>query len=502
MISIPKHFDLSALTCRRDQSQKFSQAMRLLLSVLTLFHCHCQVMAFSPPSGLSSSRTTTRLLAFSSNATFAPTDNSDGFSTSTTTTNNGTSNQQRRDSNKNNVVDIAIVGAGPAGLLLAHAMIDRGYNVRVLERRSSFRPVGSAVFLHPFAINSLREISRNVATNVINAATQIGTVTVKSTTKQSNTMIFDKFDNAPNVFGAPFVTIKFWDMLQALKIGLDDAIFEFGKEVQGYDLIGDNDSTAEQRVKLYYSITQTASTLEGGGVPTIESINARMVVDASGIRSKIRKQLLPNNSQSVPVCKAYMSVVDAKLATPIMEGNCDDNADRMVDRELSFLVGDVDGMTLSTLDNGDVWWTYTYFDEELESSLSKEELVSRFASSRGDRRYPEFVSKLIDATPTDSIIETVLADLPTSWKWGDGMVTLLGDSAHAQLPALGLGCSAAFADVEEICKQIDKRRRGGNNGLCSDAIRWYERSRMPQTALLQKASRLTFSGARTLGEQK
>ena len=35
-----------------------------------------------------------------------------------------------------------------------------------------------------------------------------------------------------------------------------------------------------------------------------------------------------------------------------------------------------------------------------------------------------------------------------SWKWGEGDVTLLGDAAHAQLPALGLGVSTALGELE------------------------------------------------------
>ena len=43
-----------------------------------------------------------------------------------------------------------------------------------------------------------------------------------------------------------------------------------------------------------------------------------------------------------------------------------------------------------------------------------------------------------------------------SW-WGYiGPVTLLGDAAYAQITSLGLGISTAFADVDELCKQVDR----------------------------------------------
>jgi len=376
---------------------------------------------------------------------------------------------ENEDANKIPIVDVAIVGAGPSGLALAHCLIDRGYKVKILERRSTFRPVGSAVFLHPFALNSLKKLSPGVATNVMEAATQVGTVTVKSLTNSKNQAVFDEFDKAPGFFGSPFVTIKFWDLLQSLRLGLPEDIFCFGSDVQGYRECDDG------RVELQYHTE---------GSEEEKSVNAKMIIDAGGIRSKIRKQITPD-SQSVPFCKAYMAVLPAEKANSIMS----DPKNSMTSRELGFIVGEEDGMTLATLENGDVWWTYTYFDEALESSMSQEELVERVQG-----RFPPFIAELLGST--EERVETVIADLPVSWKWGEGMVTLLGDSAHAQLPALGLGCSAAFADIEELIKQID------SDGLCESALRRYERWRMPQTAVLQTASRFTFGSMRNLGSQK
>ena len=63
--------------------------------------------------------------------------------------------------------DVGVIGAGPAGLTLCHALRASGYSVRVFERRESFRPVGAAVFMHPFACNSLRAISPQLEQQVI-----------------------------------------------------------------------------------------------------------------------------------------------------------------------------------------------------------------------------------------------------------------------------------------------------------------------------------------------
>ena len=57
---------------------------------------------------------------------------------------------------------------------------------------------------------------------------------------------------------------------------------------------------------------------------------------------------------------------------------------------------------------------------------------------------------------------------------------------NAQLPALGLGVSTAFGDIEELISQIDR------HGLSQKALRWYERCRMPACAALQIMSRSMY----------
>ena len=72
--------------------------------------------------------------------------------------------------------DVGVIGAGPAGLVLAHALRERGHSVRIFERRDSFRPVGAAVFMHPFALNSLRAISPALEERMLDVCTTIHTL--------------------------------------------------------------------------------------------------------------------------------------------------------------------------------------------------------------------------------------------------------------------------------------------------------------------------------------
>ena len=137
------------------------------------------------------------------------------------------------------------------------------------------------------------------------------------------------------------------------------------------------------------------------------------------------------------------------------------------------------------LSDGGVMWSQTdlaadpttpLYHERGDAEAVRADLEAKYAAANG---WPSGVRALVEATTPADVIESTVAELPVSWRWGEGDVTLLGDAAHAQLPALGLGVSTAFGDIEELISQIDR------HGLSQKALRWYERCRMPACAALQ-----------------
>jgi zeaxanthin epoxidase len=66
------------------------------------------------------------------------------------------------------------------------------------------------------------------------------------------------------------------------------------------------------------------------------------------------------------------------------------------------------------------------------------------------------VTDLIAATPEVDIIRRDIFDRPPIFKWTEGRVALLGDSAHAMQPNLGQGGCMAIEDSYELAKLIDE----------------------------------------------
>lgn len=264
------------------------------------------------------------------------------------------------------------------------------------------------------------------------------------------------------MFGAPFVAVRFWDMLKALKSGLSDEVFSFGHQLERY----------EPR--------------EGGGVTLHfqgkESCDVRYLIDAGGIRSRTREQLLGKADKRIPRLRATFAVVDGDSLETALERERDDER-AAATGELAFLAGDNLSVVTMGLDDGGAFWSQTDLGADPLDPIAatNEELQEKLRT--GFASFPSGVKALVAATNFEDAIETTVCELPVTWTWGQDDVTLLGDAAHAQLPALGLGVSTAFGDVEEITEQIRRR------GLSRDTLRKYESKRKISCAALQLMSR-------------
>jgi salicylate hydroxylase len=349
------------------------------------------------------------------------------------------------------VADVGVIGAGPAGLTLCHALRDAGYDVQLFERRDSFRKVGAAIFMHPFALNSLRAISPELEQRLLAVCTPIHTLSFTTLSPDAPTFRLATLGDAPRVLGAPFVAVRFWDMLQALRLGLPEGCLRFGHQLERFEQQADG-------VTLHFA----------HGMP---SCRVKYLIDAGGIRSRTREQLL--GDARIPRLRATFSLLPSDRLE-LREGPGSPG-------ELAFVAGE--DMSVITM-AGEDWtmWSQTDFRDDPLAPIAEteEELRAKLDAYSG---WQENVQAMVAATRLDDVIESTVAELPVSWKWGEGNVTLLGDAAHAQLPALGLGVSTAMGDIEELVKQVQR------HGLSQKALRWYERNRMPACAALQLMSR-------------
>jgi 2-polyprenyl-6-methoxyphenol hydroxylase-like FAD-dependent oxidoreductase len=93
------------------------------------------------------------------------------------------------------------------------------------------------------------------------------------------------------------------------------------------------------------------------------------------------------------------------------------------------------------------------------------------------------IRALIEATSPADIIRNDARDRKPLRKWGDGLVTLLGDAAHPITPNVGQGACMAIEDGACLAKCLIE------SPDVASAFRSYEAKRGPRTAFVSRQAR-------------
>ena len=145
-----------------------------------------------------------------------------------------------------------------------------------------------------------------------------------------------------------------------------------------------------------------------------------------------------------------------------------------------FLVRASCGKVLMNIALGNTWYaTANVPSNQLDAPCGrKQELQSMFAG------WHEPIADLIEATENDEILKNGARDFAPLRRWGDGMVTLLGDAAHPCTPNLGQGGCMALEDALVLAKCVDRE------ASLHSALRRYESLRFHRTRGIQQRSLL------------
>jgi 2-polyprenyl-6-methoxyphenol hydroxylase-like FAD-dependent oxidoreductase len=96
----------------------------------------------------------------------------------------------------------------------------------------------------------------------------------------------------------------------------------------------------------------------------------------------------------------------------------------------------------------------------------------------------EPVPSVVRGTGEQEILRNDVYDREPLERWGEGRVTLLGDSAHPMTPNLGQGACQAIEDAAELTRCV------GEGDNIEAALRLYEERRSERAALVVQRSRL------------
>lgn len=335
---------------------------------------------------------------------------------------------------------IVIAGAGIGGLTLAIALQRRGFPVRVLERTATLAPVGAGLALQPNAMAVM------AALGLADAVTAAGQPVARAAILDDRGGLLGGEQDmraltAP--FGAPVVAIHRARLHQALQNAVAPGTIELGIEVVDYALRG-----------------ETVVVHCGDG----STMDADVLVGADGLRSRVRRRLVGDVD---PVYSGYTSWRGVTTA------GAGPQLTRMSE---SWGRGERFGMV--DIGHSEIYW-FAVVDAPPGGTDRdvRAELLARF----GDWHAP--IRTVLDATPSDRIVRTDIADRQPISRWHDGRVVLIGDAAHPMTPNLGQGACQAIEDAVALADAV------ASSETIDGAFSLYEARRVSRANAVVRAAR-------------
>lgn len=343
---------------------------------------------------------------------------------------------------------VAIIGGGIGGLAAALALHRRGIEVAVYEQSAALSEIGAGLNLSPNALKAFRVLGMEA--EAIAIGYQADFQTVRSWRSGRVISRQSRKGGFAQRFGASMLTIHRADLLAILRAHLPEQIIHLGAVCTGVETRADS----------------AAARFADGS-----TAEADLVVGADGLHSAVRESLFGPSAPHFTGCVCWRGLAPIELAPRSLHpedmtawwGPHGHVVHYPVRRgELINFVAHIDS---------DAWteesWTRECDRSELDETYARwnEGLRQLF---RASERYYKWA--LYDRDPLD--------------RWGEGRVTLLGDSAHPMLPYLGQGAGMAIEDGCVLAATV--------SAMPDDpvgALRRYEGLRIPRTRRAQLGSR-------------
>lgn len=334
---------------------------------------------------------------------------------------------------------IGVVGGGIGGIAAAVALHRIGADVSVYERATQLREVGAGMMLWPNATRILRELGL-LEEVVARSGRNTHFLVRKSNGKILMSIALGKFE-------VPAVCMRRADLLSILLAALPRECLRLGYEFEHL-------RQHTRKVRLYF---------KDGRVQEHDAI-----VGADGIRSRVRSELF---GLSEPIYRGYT----------VWRGLAQYNGDAVALGFNSESWGN--GKRFGILNTGHrrfTWYaTANVPPDHLDATCGRKREVQQLFAG-----WHEPIADFIEATDENEILKNGARDCAPLQRWGNGMVTLLGDAAHPCTPNLGQGGCMALEDALVLAKCIEREPS------LILALRRYETLRLHRTRHIQKRSLL------------
>lgn len=337
---------------------------------------------------------------------------------------------------------VAIIGAGPSGLLLAHYLLRRGdkYQIDIYERRSDPRIVSFAksrtfpISLNERGMSALRKIEgleeavKAISLEMKGAVFHQKNGKTRFTPRQTSLFTLDRTNLAIA-------------LLESLTKKYDNTRLNIHFNCQCKQV----DFTT--KTVILKKVTEDSNSIED----ETYTIDYDLLIGADGAFSAVRESFLATElfeCEQKPISTDYKSIFlpcpDEKPSINLKEDNI--HSWRLKDGTVLLLLRQLDGTMSGVI----------YFPREHNQivNLSTTEEVFKFFQENFSE-----IAGLMPESEAEAFLtrpkSTVVTIRCSRYHQGDS-VLLIGDAAHAVSPSIGQGCNAALEDVVVFDKLLDE----------------------------------------------
>ena len=342
-----------------------------------------------------------------------------------------------------------IVGAGIGGLSAAIALRKAGWDVRIFERSASLRELGFGLGLAPNAMAALGELG--VGETVLARACE----PASGEMRRMDGTVLKRAQIPRGILGGPFVIAMRSDLYGSLLDAVGGDTVSAGSEATGFSVRG-------RRMTLHLSNGSSAA--------------GDLLVGADGVRSVVRRQLHPAEPPARP--SRIISLRGAVDGAVSHLGGVDG---------LYYMGPGLESAHIRASATG-IYWFFAVAEElvpaEMRLAADSTEGAAKALLAHMSPKFDDTFRAITSAT-SEFHYDGVLVDRDPLPRWGEGIVTLIGDAAHPMLPHTGQGAAQAIVDAVTLGKML-----AGDVDV-EQTLRAFEAERMPKTAALVRQGRRT-----------
>lgn len=345
---------------------------------------------------------------------------------------------------------VIVAGAGLGGLTAALSMIDRGFEVQVLEQAPELKAVGAGIQLSANATRVLYGLGLGPALEQVTI--KPGGKCIRLWNTGQEWRLFDLGSESIARHGFPYLMLYRPDLHAVLVDGLrqrDPQALKLGAKV--VDVGQDADGVTVR--------------LADGSVLTADAL-----IGADGVHSVVRAKLIAEDKPRFSGCIAWRGVIPIETLPRSMQGTEGVNWVGPGAHVIHYPVhaGKLVGFTGIVEKQG-------WFRESWTESGSVEECHADF------KGWHEDIHSLIRQL-TQPLRWAMMVRDPLS-NWTNGRATLLGDAAHPTLPFLAQGAGMAIEDGCVLARALQAHSHDIPAALLA-----YQATRLERTTRIVQAS--------------